>query len=1550
MSKGADFHREILQAYKVATDTDVPLRMIMRTPEGEYAPFEIYIGMTILSGNRKDLDDLTEIYTRISHSGNRDTDAILAGSLGVRFAYRAVRRVMDNFIDSVPEDELEDVRNNFDEIGLGSDFENLVSVQRDMEQLSDVPSFKIEDARFEEIQASDDYLLYRTVYLLKVASIIFKLDEIGIDGVVAEDDELTNSLVVGYVKFDTKESYRELIQTPTYLLDEPSEYDEYGIATEIVAVLSKGGLSKKRLVKMGLSSETAEVVFEGLDFKDIKKVDRERYDYYMSIEYASSVANLLHESSLTQDQLEDPFDVEQYISRMEYLPYRDYLTYVLGIYYSYIDKSVNIVSVSKAFFETSSDSVFIYNDINRLSINIQDWLENEGGVSEVSSSIIQSMSQLSAYTEGTIAISKHTPTNSSTRFYPTFRGSKIDKTDGLEIFDLASTSREVLYIVYVDGEGNERSKLYTGTVEGHSPDYETILNRKKLDKTPHHIYMLVWSKTFRTSIISDIPKASLFVVDIDLIQGSIDVESFYRKDGDTITDTTASVEASLDFLELGKGTTVVSRGSFRIYGWEPPYREESFIELSLTDPIFSLWVTVPEDQHTVAIKGSKQLSFVYASPFGGDRKGSGVKINAKKRITSEAMVDRVYTSKKSTSSKYKVDEETRYLLCTYTTNSSTSIESLLKSLPSVLEYYMDIEEPANDKYIRMHEAAGITEQETKWISDVQRGVRERYDNERLTSLMEADNRLFSVDYASVCPNARQPVKVPKKDLKKWKKTKIAGKKADINRTVIRMGGNYYGCDTSDFPYIGVRTNNTSTSSAYGYAPCCFPKPQNGEVVDGTPVKSQLVSDYENGVDPQDSKNKGESLTVDRYSLKEDTYAKVPGDLSLLLEDYKVEFEPPKEGRGRRETISLDVPARIGVPRSPSSIIHSILKSGVPTDSKAYADGVREIVETEGDMEDEEAKSKMGVYSYDNSSIQREEYVERVRAKMAESTHPNLLAQEMYNYNPEDRIKLLGDPLVYLDPKLFINAIEEYFNLNIYCFVQGTEKGGTDSGSLAIPYHEHFYCKPYRPTRRVLLIMMVKISAKSESFNNEYQCEPIVMAYKKSGRHLWDLSESMDSDSEVGRRSMFNEEMSYIWETSYETLTWGRTVESNIYSGPAVADRLPGKMFSQKIDSKGKAYSFEMRHRKVRYTVITDPTRPYNKPTTLGDSPRCTHKKCIELFGKPTCHSLRNGKVDGYWYPVSGRVRGFYVPLTDGRTMGTEAYDPPIVEKGESNVMKWYRFGRSILFIRELITYMYYFVRLDGHLSFWQNKVITYQGDYTGDGLDFYRFEEVGRNLPEANTLEDTMLNVYNMKTGLVDKVDGEYMVIAYSEKFRGKLKYLLKEIALSVQAEQDARPKHIRGYYSQSTDYIQRPNETVFHTADELTNWKLSSIVKTKEEGLTYEHSKITWDLSDRVTPYVYRKDKTYFLVQNVFHTVQAEYVALVWREQGYNPGYFTEGYTDEKPDVYCIDSTGELVLVSKSKKARPLSVLYYGSPMSYREGIEKNQAALLCLTCRDAK
>ena len=214
------------------------------------------------------------------------------------------------------------------------------------------------------------------------------------------------------------------------------------------------------------------------------------------------------------------------------------------------------------------------------------------------------------------------------------------------------------------------------------------------------------------------------------------------------------------------------------------------------------------------------------------------------------------------------------------------------------------------------------------------------------------------------------------------------------------------CPNDEAPYPTVIDNNSDNKETYPFVPCCLPS---------DPSKHKDSAYYRLYIQKEDVDAVSNTKTSSKYTMRTNkimTYLRkgtLPTTIKQLLElNATQEF------------------FRYGMVKSPSSLLHCI----------AYA-------------------LKLPKYLKAKDDDAREKVVKEIRGNI--KVNPEVMAQEMWDVEPEKRIKQLLNPSSFLDPRLFIHAIEEAFKCTLFLF-----SGYNEDLTLIRPRHSQFYSKLRRP--------------------------------------------------------------------------------------------------------------------------------------------------------------------------------------------------------------------------------------------------------------------------------------------------------------------------------------------------------------------------------------------------------------------------------------------------------------------------------------------------------
>jgi hypothetical protein len=146
----------------------------------------------------------------------------------------------------------------------------------------------------------------------------------------------------------------------------------------------------------------------------------------------------------------------------------------------------------------------------------------------------------------------------------------------------------------------------------------------------------------------------------------------------------------------------------------------------------------------------------------------------------------------------------------------------------------------------------------------------------------------------------------------------------------------------------------------------------------------------------------------------------------------------------------------------------------------------------------------------------EEYVSEKRKQLARNIFPSLLKQELYDVPDQSIISNLQNSEVYLDPLLYVRALEQYHDIRIYQFSRKSK----DKYILDIPRHKYIYCRNSYITE--VVIIYVDYTQKNTKYP---QCEIII------AKNL----ESTTFQNEINYHTFFPKEMNIYLNDIHDKL-------------------------------------------------------------------------------------------------------------------------------------------------------------------------------------------------------------------------------------------------------------------------------------------------------------------------------------------------------------------------------------------------------------------------------
>ena len=394
----------------------------------------------------------------------------------------------------------------------------------------------------------------------------------------------------------------------------------------------------------------------------------------------------------------------------------------------------------------------------------------------------------------------------------------------------------------------------------------------------------------------------------------------------------------------------------------------------------------------------------------------------------------------------------------------------------------------------------------------------------------------------------------------------------------------YTCDHhSEYRFPGLRINKLGNAEKYPLVPCCYKKDHRSK------KKSIWRQYYEEDKDLDDFRDKKTNDGEDNNIKHIYTTNKILPfrRYGVLVRNIEIYFS------------NVDINSRYirqGVTRGYSSIIETLMMA------------------LDEDFDD---------YTPDD----RREKIFEIREKLAKLAETSDVYQNAYIYTPKTIKTYLRDTKKYLDPKMFIRLLEEYFKVYIFIFSQNEEN---PYGVLSCPNHVKEYMRNRKdPTRKTVLIYE---HMGSELDKAEYpQCELII-------------------------RIGSDEKQEFIFTEKYEVVKRTNEIFNEMY----FTHKKDGKIFlsfnskivGQGIDYYGKTrfLEFELDDSEETICILTNPIPSISGIPFVYKYKTVKYNLVKEWLRNEKISSTTEHIVENTVVGIKG-VKGdvdFYIPLTESR--------------------------------------------------------------------------------------------------------------------------------------------------------------------------------------------------------------------------------------------------------------------------------------------------------------
>lgn len=595
---------------------------------------------------------------------------------------------------------------------------------------------------------------------------------------------------------------------------------------------------------------------------------------------------------------------------------------------------------------------------------------------------------------------------------------------------------------------------------------------------------------------------------------------------------------------------------------------------------------------------------------------------------------------------------------------------------------------------------------------------------------------------------------------------------------------YFICDQDDeYPYIGLQVNKKEDSEMYPYLPCCFKTNQRGR-------PNSNFNVYYNDAAVEERKKSGGDVIKTRKFAKFNDYGVLPPELQKVFDLL-----------GSSEKF-----LRLGAAKSTSTLLASVLN------------GLHEVRTTDIREKEQESSQK--------------KYVEKVRVQLAEQAV--LARQNMYDFTVEQISNLLKNTKQYMDPRYFVQLLEEQFRCRIFLF---------NSEQMFLPrFSQAYYTKAYEADSPCVFIYE---HMGSESDHALYpQCELIVCEKDEPQYYFSQDDAILKRFSRIAQ--MLN--TAYVLNTPIV---------------PVVFHLSEGVPISQSIDSYGKVQSLLVEFDGIQFTLLTSPMPPLNLPESTDEVIYTTEENMARHFIE-ACEGTILKVTDEKLYGKIGNIK-VEIPLSNNG------------EKIVPQKSKLTLYNKNKRLARYITEYLFWlFSRYAGEKEKWDIKVMLKFAKKYIQIIPNYKYGKIPKTFSSDSPL---------MKDG---------KLVVQDEETLKRLMYVLRLFAHRHRKElvEYKNNQTILHYYEDISDLETFPQQMLLQGKNSVEIWRkelplLEGFVPTNLPLISYA----IYDTVqlNKILPYFYKNrgiaGGKVFLAQNVNSVEKAVAVGVIWEKKGINAG-----------------------------------------------------------------
>jgi hypothetical protein len=723
----------------------------------------------------------------------------------------------------------------------------------------------------------------------------------------------------------------------------------------------------------------------------------------------------------------------------------------------------------------------------------------------------------------------------------------------------------------------------------------------------------------------------------------------------------------------------------------------------------------------------------------------------------------------------------------------------------------------------------LYDKEKKKVIDFYKDILEDFGDELEEEIEDIDldlkdyaPDLFLSDYSRKCP--KQPKIIPDSEEKSYIKD---GYQVMTFPKTKEEGVQYkYVCSHKREKFPGLSPNNNPENRIqYPYLPCCF-------VVDQSKKKNSPFRAYYFDEDIQ--KGAQQRLIQTSKFAPVNGYATLPNNLKILLEN----FDDTKEY------------LREGMYVGNNSVIESILTA----------------------LKDPNLPNK-------DETNKLKEYLKAKRTQLSNFKNLFICRQECYDFTLSDIKKYLQNNERYLDPKLFIRLLEEFFKVNLYIFKKEYED---EDARLILPRHTkgHFYFSknPERPT-----ILLYEHLGNERDRAIVPQVETIIQWDKIKN----ETESSFDYDSNLikGVANLYD------------------IINKEIYILDEVNKKLKlvfKSIRSQYIDQYGKTRAIKVKLGEKIYNIFTSPIEPLNAPTEsiIEFNNLITKQDALEIlsvlnFPKITQIKDQNGSVNQINFST-GNIKyqlncENFSPIKDKKIKSLEVTQQSSIKTEEDSVLEQFDTSRKIAnMLKENFIYQY-------------SKYLNENG-LTNDVTNMNNFVKQKIKIDNVDYSDiDISVSFENKKLYsngklIIQSEDTLKRLIFICNKFITRYNKLFNNYHIFM---------YMQNFYQNISDFQQYPLQNLFYGKTNIINYILTPLLDSRIYTSVQPGKKI---------PYFYQENNNLYLAEQVENEKAALSKSYIWLTQKFNSNEIVNVDQSYKILFYNSNTNIKIEEIKKSK------------------------------------